>query len=263
LLAGTKKETRNNMQEIFDYSILGNTVHAYLASLGILFGGATLLLIFKRYFLVRLKIWADSTDTMIDDLIVEAIEKTLVPILHFGILFASLHTLNLSPEFKHGLQIVAIIIITGFAVRALTAAVNHGLKSYLKLSHDDEGEKQIKGIRGLINIVIWILAVIFLLDNLGVKISAVVAGLGIGGIAVALASQAVLGDLFSYFVIFFDKPFQVGDTIAVGDKIGVVEQIGIKTTRLQAQSGEQLVISNTDLTNSRLHNLKKMEKRRV
>lgn len=101
------------------------------------------------------------------------------------------------------------------------------------------------------------------MDNLGVKISAVVAGLGIGGIAVALAAQAVLGDLFSYFVIFFDKPFEIGDFIVVGDKMGVVENIGIKTTRIRALSGEQLVFSNTDLTNSQVHNFKKMEKRRV
>ena len=239
------------MQEIFDYSIFGNTVYSYLTSLGIILGGMAVVYVFKRHILIRLKKWADSTDTVIDDLIVEATEKTLVPILYFGILYASLHTLSLSPEFKHGLQIAAIVFITVFAVRALTAAVNHGLKSYLKLSHDAEGEKQIKGLRGLINIVIWVLATVFLLDNLGVKISAVVAGLGIGGIAVALASQAVLGDLFSYFVIFFDKPFEIGDSIAVGDKIGIVEQIGIKTTRLQAQGGEQLIISNTDLTNSK------------
>ncbi len=102
-----------------------------------------------------------------------------------------------------------------------------------------------------------------MLDNLGVKISAVVAGLGIGGIAVALAAQAFLGDLFSSFAIFFDKPFEVGDFIIVGDKLGVVEYIGIKTTRLRAIGGEQLIFANHDLTNSRIHNFKKMERRRV
>jgi small-conductance mechanosensitive channel len=125
------------------------------------------------------------------------------------------------------------------------------------------GEKQLRGILGLINFVVWAVALVFLLDNLGVKISAVVAGLGIGGIAVALAAQAVLGDLFSYFVIFFDKPFEIGDFIVINDKMGVVEFIGVKTTRIRAIGGEMLVISNTDLTNSRLHNFKKMEKRRV
>jgi len=108
-----------------------------------------------------------------------------------------------------------------------------------------------------------VIGIVFLMDNLGFNISAVVAGLGIGGIAIALAAQAILGDLFSYFVIFFDRPFEVGDFINVGDKVGTVEYTGIKTTRVRALSGEQLVFANTDLTNSRIHNFKKMEKRRV
>ncbi|MCZ7615125.1 MAG: mechanosensitive ion channel family protein [Ignavibacteriaceae bacterium] len=101
------------------------------------------------------------------------------------------------------------------------------------------------------------------MDNLGFDISAVIAGLGIGGIAIALAAQTILGDLFSYFVIFFDRPFEVGDFITVQDKSGTVEYTGIKTTRLRSLSGEQLVFSNHDLTNSRIHNYKKMERRRV
>jgi small-conductance mechanosensitive channel len=90
-----------------------------------------------------------------------------------------------------------------------------------------------------------------------------VAGLGIGGIAVALAAQAILGDLFSYFVIFFDRPFEIGDFIIIGDFMGSIEHIGIKTTRIRSLGGEQLVFSNTDLTNSRIRNYKRMEKRRV
>ncbi len=102
-----------------------------------------------------------------------------------------------------------------------------------------------------------------MLDNLGFKISAVIAGLGIGGIAVALAAQAILGDLFSYFAILFDRPFEVGDFIILGEYLGTIEHIGIKTTRIRSLSGEQLVFSNTDLTSSRLRNYKRMGKRRV
>jgi small-conductance mechanosensitive channel len=252
------------MQEMFSYSFLGNTVLDYLTSLGIFFGGMAIVYFFKRYVLRRLKIWAQSTETSIDDLLIRAIEKSLVPAIYLGILYLSFHTLNLSQGFQRGLGIVIIVLITILVVRAVTAAVNFGLQASLKESHDPERrEKQLKGIRALINIVIWAIALIFLLDNLGVKISAAVAGLGIGGIAVALAAQAVLGDLFSYFVIFFDKPFEIGDFIIVGDKMGVVEYVGIKTTRIRALSGEQLVFSNTDLTNSRVHNFKKMERRRV
>jgi len=252
------------MQEMLSYSIFGNSSLDYLTSLGIFIGGMAVVYFFKKYVLRRLRRWAESTETSIDDLFIRAIEKSIVPAVYLGILYISLHTLTLSQGFQRGLSIVVIVLITILVVRAVTAAVNFGLQASLKESHDPERrEKQLKGIRLLINIVIWTIAVVFLLDNLGVKISAAVAGLGIGGIAVALAAQAVLGDLFSYFVIFFDKPFEIGDFIVVGDKMGVVEYVGIKTTRIRALSGEQLVFSNTDLTNSRVHNFKKMERRRV
>ncbi len=105
----------------------------------------------------------------------------------------------------------------------------YSLQCYVQKSDDSMQKKdQLKGISGLVSLAIWIIAIMFLLDNLGVKISAVVVGFGIGGIAVALAAKAVLGDLFSYFVIFFNKPFESGDFIMVGDKIGVIEHIGIK-----------------------------------
>ena len=255
---------KENGKPMFEQIYFGNSVSDYLASLAILLGGMAAIYIFKHYILSRLKRLAESSATTLDDLVVKAIERTLVPILYFGVLYASLHTLTLSGDFARGFDIAAIVLITVFVVRTLTAAVHHLLNTYSSVSAgSEEGSKQLKGIGGLLNFVIWVLALIFLLDNLGVKISAVVAGLGIGGIAVALAAQAVLGDLFSYFVIFFDKPFAVGDFIVVGDKMGVVENIGIKTTRIRALSGEQLVFSNTDLTNSRVHNFKKMEKRRV
>ena len=124
-------------------------------------------------------------------------------------------------------------------------------------------ERSLKGITGVLKIIICGLAITFFLDNLGFKISAVIAGLGIGGVAVALAAQAVLGDLFSYFAIVFDRPFEIGDFIIIGEYLGSIEHIGIKTTRIRSLGGEQLVFSNTDLTNSRVRNYKRMEKRRV
>lgn len=258
------KEVSATMQEVLDFSILGNTVSSYLSSLGIFIFGMAVAYVFKRHILRRLKRWAKATETSIDDLLVRAVEKSLVPIFYVGIFYVAFKTLVLSPRVERGFEIAVIILVTALVVRSLTTAVNFGLQSYLNKSVDaSSGEKQLKGMRGLINFMIWAIALVFLLDNLGVKISAVVAGLGIGGIAVALAAQAVLGDLFSYFVIFFDKPFEIGDFIVIGDKMGVVEYVGVKTTRIRALGGEQLIFSNTDLTNSRVHNFKKMEKRRI
>lgn len=252
------------MQDMLNYSIFGNTIIDYLLTVGLFIGGMAVVYGIKKYVISRLKKLAKTTDTSLDDFLIVVIENSLIPVIYFGVLYIALHTLNLSDDFKHGLKSAAIILITVFAVRSLVFVVNYGLQTYLSKSVDTaNGEKQLKGISGLIKFIIWVIALLFLLDNLGVKISAVVAGLGIGGIAVALAAQAVLGDLFSYFVIFFDKPFEVGDFIIIGDKMGVVEYIGIKTTRIRAIGGEQLVFSNTDLTNSRVHNFKKMERRRV
>src|SRR5690606_20310255 len=109
----------------------------------------------------------------------------------------------------------------------------------------------------------WVLALIFFLSNIGVNITSLVAGLGIGGIAIALALQTILSDLFSSFAIYFDKPFVVGDFIVVGDKSGVVEHIGIKTTRLRALQGEENVITNQELPKASLNNFRTLERRRV
>jgi small-conductance mechanosensitive channel len=120
------------------------------------------------------------------------------------------------------------------------------------------------GIIGfIVNVVIWALVVLLTLDNLGVDITALVAGLGIGGIAVALAVQNVLGDLFASLSITLDRPFLVGDFLAVGDFLGSVEYIGIKSTRLRSLSGEQIIMSNSDLLSSRVRNYGRMSERRV
>ncbi|MGP1680746.1 MAG: mechanosensitive ion channel family protein [Giesbergeria sp.] len=102
-----------------------------------------------------------------------------------------------------------------------------------------------------------------LLDNLGFDVNALVAGLGIGGIAIGLALQNILGDLFASLSIVLDKPFQVGDFVVIDDFSGTVENIGLKTTRLRSLSGEVLVFSNGDLTKSRLRNYKLMKERRI
>jgi small-conductance mechanosensitive channel len=112
-------------------------------------------------------------------------------------------------------------------------------------------------------IILWSIVLLLVLDNLGVNITALVAGLGVGGIAVALAVQTVLGDLFASLSIVLDKPFVVRDFLIVGDLLGSVEYVGLKTTRLRSLSGEQLVFSNSDLLNSRIRNFGRMYERRV
>jgi small-conductance mechanosensitive channel len=112
-------------------------------------------------------------------------------------------------------------------------------------------------------VVVWSLALLFGLDQLGFDVTALIAGLGIGGIAVALALQNILGDLFASAAIVLDKPFMVGDFIVIGEHAGSVEKVGLKTTRVRSLSGEQLVFSNAQLLNTQLRNFKRMQERRI
>ena len=130
-----------------------------------------------------------------------------------------------------------------------------------------EQNKAIANALGLIQlfarVVVWSIAFLLILNNLGFDVTALVAGLGIGGIAIALAAQNILGDLFASLAIVLDQPFVVGDSVVLGDKSGTVERIGIKTTRIRSLSGEELIVSNADLLASRIHNYKRMAERRV
>jgi len=252
------------MKEFLNQTLWGNSVEMYTIALGVLIGGIILIKIFKRIVLYRLKKWADKTETTLDNLLIKSVEKSLIPLLYFGVFYAAITSLTIIERVSKIIEIASLFITTFFVVRFIASSILITLTYFIKKQErGEEKARQLRGMTVLINIFVWVIGIVFLMDNLGFDISAVIAGLGIGGIAIALAAQTILGDLFSYFVIFFDRPFEVGDFIVVQDKVGTVEYTGIKTTRVRALSGEQLVFSNTDLTNSRIHNFKKMERRRV
>ena len=257
------------MKEFLSQTYFDNTVESYAIALGIFILGVILLTIFKKIVLSRLKKWSEKTETKLDDLLIRGIEKSVLPVLYLIIFYLALDYLTLPSGVEKGIGIGAVILITFYVIRLITSTLKYALSAYVKSKtpEEDDAERRLKQIRGItliFNFIIWVVGFVFLLDNLGFEISAVIAGLGIGGIAIALAAQAILGDLFSYFVIFFDRPFEIGDFVNLGGEfVGTIEYIGIKTTRIRSLSGEQIVASNTDLTNSRVRNFKRMERRRV
>lgn len=245
-------------------TFFNNRILDYLICLSIFLIGIIVIQIFKRFLLKRLRKWAKRTATTIDDFLIRMIEKELLPLFYFGAFYVSIQGLTLNPALEKGINVLGLILLTIFGVRFLLAIIVYGLENYWVKKEKDVAKKQgLKGILMTVKVIAWGLAIIILLDNFGIKVSALIAGLGIGGVAIALAAQSILGDLFSYFSIFFDRPFEIGDFIIVGDLLGTVEHIGIKTTRVRSLGGEQLVFSNTDLTNSRVRNYKRMDKRRV
>ncbi|OQX81668.1 MAG: mechanosensitive ion channel protein MscS [Candidatus Omnitrophica bacterium 4484_70.1] len=251
--------------KFLNIKLVGNTLLDYIISFIILLIAFFLIRIFRKVVLNRLRKWVQKTETTLDDFIVNNIlGKTLLPLLYFGAFYISLNLLQLTSLLKKIMNVLGMALITFFVTRLIIEVLSYALKIYwMKQGKKEALERSLKGILRVAKILIWGLAIIFFLDNLGFKVSTVLAGLGIGGVAVALAAQAILKDLFSYFSIIFDRPFEVGDFIIVDDFLGTVEYIGIKTTRIRSLGGEQLVFSNTDLTDSRVRNYKRMEKRRV
>jgi len=252
------------MNSFWEKIFLGNTAKDWAIASSIIVGSILLLRLVKKIVLTQLKRWSQRTNATIDDFLVLSVERSVLPFFYTLMIYSGLSYLSLGEKTQNILWIAILVASTFFAIRLITSVITYLVENFTRTQEDAEiKRKQARGIIIIVKVIIWTLGVVFLIDNLGYDITTLVAGLGIGGIAIALAAQAVLGDLFSYFVIFFDKPFEIGDFIIIGDKMGTVEYVGIKTTRIRALSGEQLVVSNTDLTNSRVQNYKRMEKRRV
>ena len=208
---------------------------------------------------------AEKTTTQWDNMAVEVLRRTSWGFLIIVALFSGSRLLELTPtsdKFTTGTMIIVFFLQMALWFDRLSDQLIRYL--VMEKSNKDNSSIAMITVMGFIGrIAIWSVIVLMALDNLGFDITALIAGLGIGGVAVALAAQNILGDLFASISIVLDKPFEVGDFIIVEDLMGAVEYIGIKTTRVRSLSGEQLVFSNNDLLKSRIRNYKRMYERRV
>jgi len=252
------------IQDILQREFYHNRVSEYLACLAIIVGGIVVVRVVAALVLGRLKAWAEKTPTNLDNFLIDRIYRTGAPLAYLAIAHASLQVLTLTPRVERIFDKAGIVLLTLIVILFTVALVRYGFEEYMrKRGENTSQDRALKGVVSLSKTIVWITGALFLLDNLGFKISTVIAGLGIGGIAIALAAQAILGDLFGYFVILFDRPFEIGDYVIVGDYMGTIERFGIKTTRIAGLGGEQIIVSNKDLTDSRVRNYKRMTKRRV
>lgn len=191
-------------------------------------------------------------------------KRIALPLAFLAALSVLLDSFSFAEPLQKLVQTVFAIIVTVIIVRSVNKAIELSFSKHFEKEYANrEQERNLKPLLSFIKLTLWVAGFLLLLSNLGFNINTALAGLGIGGIAVAIATQNILGDLFSYFVIFFDHPFALGDYIIFEDKSGIVERIGIKSTRIRVLSGELLVISNSDLTSSRIHNYKQMQRRRI
>jgi small-conductance mechanosensitive channel len=245
--------------------IYHNTVKDWLLGVAITFIIYFLTKIIKRVLQKKLNSFAAETITVWDDLAAELVGR--IHTLFFLVLSVYMGSLKLAlPETTGNILKNAFVIVSLVQVAILVSyTINFWIERYRKqkIESNAEAVTTLSSVGFVLKMMIWIIFVLIALDNIGVNITTFIAGLGIGGIAVALAVQNILGDLFASFSIVLDKPFVIGDFIIVDDHLGTVENIGLKTTKIRSLSGEQLVFSNTDLLKSRIRNFKRMYERRV
>jgi small-conductance mechanosensitive channel len=219
----------------------------------------------KRPVLNRLTRLTDQTKTQWDDLAVDVLQKTRGFLFVVFAFYAGVLVLDLPSRVDNlTIKVLIIAVLTQGAIWADALVVNLIKRLVEKKTREDVSSVAMITMFGSVSrVAVWSVVILLALDNIGINVTALVAGLGIGGVAIALASQNVLGDLFASISIVLDKPFVIGDFIIIGDMLGSVEHIGIKTTRVRSLSGEQLVFSNNDLLNSRIRNYKRMDERRI
>lgn len=241
----------------------GARLSVYFTSLGWIILGVFSVWLVNWSVLNRLKKLAEKTETSWDDFIIEIIQRRVIPYLYLLFIGLGAKALPWGQLADQIVDKVLVVMLTYTLIMIGTALIKKIIHDKeIKALHENQ-KTAFKGLYPALNTLIWIIGIIFLLDNFGLDITAVVTGLGIGGVAVALAAQAILGDLFSYFAILLDRPFELGDFIIIGDIMGTVEHIGLKTTRIRSLSGEQVIFANHDLTSSRVRNYKRMFQRRV
>ncbi len=255
----------NDIMSVLEQVYLGNTLQNWLIAVCILTAVFTVLKIVQSAAIRKLSKLAEATDNQIDDLLVNILKQTKFFILLVASAYLASYSITLKPSIAALWQKTVILILIIQGGLWASAGVKFWLRLTLqkKIDHDSSSTTTIALLGFIARLILWLIVLLLILDNLGVNITGLVAGLGIGGIAVALAVQNILGDLLASLSIVLDKPFVVGDTIEVDKLSGTVENIGLKTTRVRSINGEQLIFANNDLLKSRIRNYKRMQERRV
>ena len=246
-------------------AIYQNTIIQWGIALGIVAGVFVGMRLVLRQVIRRLSVLASKSENEADDLVVKLIDRTKWLVLLAVAIYAGSLALTLPADIESLISsLVVIALLVQLAIwgsEFLTFWINRQIEQ--RVEDDAATATTLSAMHFIGKLVLWSVVFLLALANLGIDISALIAGLGVGGIAVALAVQGLLTDLFASLSIVMDKPFVIGDFVIVGEYMGTIEHIGLKTTRVRSLSGEQLVFSNNDMLNSRIRNYKRMQERRI
>jgi small-conductance mechanosensitive channel len=252
--------------DLLHHDFYHNTLLAWLIAAALFAVIATLLFVVRGIVARRIARVATRTSTRFDDILVDLLRETRAYFVVIIAATAASLTLVLPTQAAqtiHVLAVIAIALQAGVWGNGVVASLLNSYAARRAAEGEATSAATVQAFGALARIFVWVLIAIVTVDNLGYKVGTLITGLGITGIAVALAVQSTLGDLFGALSIVVDKPFVIGDAIAVDDFVGTVEYIGLKTTRLKSISGEQLIFSNSDLLKSRIKNFRRQSERRV
>ncbi len=255
----------NSWRELTQVEFLGNDLQTWVVALGIFLVTLTLLPLLRRYLSAHRRRRADaSTGHLAVDLTASLAERTSRLFLWGAAVWLASRDLTFPPKVEHWLTIALVLLFWMQAARWAMTAVRFAVDARRRRSSGPDTllKSSMEVILFAAGIVVWGIAALLALDNLGIEIKPLLAGLGIGGIALALAVQTVLGDLLASLSIALDKPFGLGDALTVDDVQGTVEHIGVKSTRLRSVNGEQIIMSNADILKSRVRNFGRLLERR-
>jgi small-conductance mechanosensitive channel len=251
--------------ELLQRVLLGNTILAWATALGIAAATLVGLVVVKRIVLRQVTKLSGRTTNEWDDVVAAVLAKTRRIFLFAVAIFIGSRYLTLGANVHTVIRYFVVIITVlqlGFWGRAIVLSLI-GRHVERQMETDPGAATTMSALAIVIQLVMWTLLFLMALQNVGIEVAPLIAGLGVGGIAVALAVQNILGDLFASLSIVLDKPFVIGDFVVVGDMSGTIEHVGLKTTRVRSLSGEQIVFSNSDLLSTRIRNFKRMWERRV
>jgi small-conductance mechanosensitive channel len=252
--------------QFLDQQLYGNSIRAWLVAVAGFAFALGVLLLTRRLLAYRLGALAVRTTNVIDDIGAELARRTRLYFLVALAVAIGSRFIVLPQRIADTLDKAdALIVLIQVALWG-TGAISFYIARHIQRRRETLEAANVWAIRALgvaARVIVWALVFVAVLDNLGFDVTALITGLGVGGIAIALAVQTVLGDALAAMAIVFDKPFVVGDFIVVDNFAGTVEQIGIKTTRIRSLSGEQLIFSNGELLKGRIRNFKRMQERRV
>lgn len=251
--------------DILARNFLGISVEAWVILLAVWASVTIGFMLLRRFLIWRVKEIAERTKTVVDDVIVSLLRKTKLYFLIALALYIAVWFAPLTEAIATYISRIAFVVLLVQVISWGNQIISDWIQRYKeqKLEEDAAAVTTMQAVGFIGRLLLYTAIVLIALDNFDIDVTTLIAGLGVGGIAVALALQNILGDLFASLSIVLDKPFVVGDFLIVGDFLGTVEQIGLKTTRIRSLSGEQIVFANSDLLNSRVRNYKRMFERRI